>query len=280
MSYKCIKCGSKYIKMKSSGENSQGTWQMFECINCKHQWRIIEKREDLPGGKLILVLNPGRAKDWVQFYQMANSTIAIRLRHYNEDRSVTFYNQHPVFVVGYNDADQKCIKYYPPRSSELSYIASTGISIYEIELGPELGKSALQNESMRLQKYRSSNGKAFFEFPNENELLLKDNAAWLRSVTGGIAEIPKDGGCYIATAVYGSYDCPEVWTLRRFRDNVLVRSWCGRVFIKLYYGVSPALVKLFGKKEWFNKICRPVLDKIVHRLNIEGIKNTPYQDKQ
>ena len=23
------------------------------------------------------------------------------------------------------------------------------------------------------------------------------------------------GGCYVATAVYGSYDCPEVWTLRR-----------------------------------------------------------------
>lgn len=25
-------------------------------------------------------------------------------------------------------------------------------------------------------------------------------------------------GCYVATCVYGSYDCPEVWTLRRFRD--------------------------------------------------------------
>ena len=24
------------------------------------------------------------------------------------------------------------------------------------------------------------------------------------------------GGCYIATAVYGSYDCPQVWTLQRF----------------------------------------------------------------
>ncbi len=31
----------------------------------------------------------------------------------------------------------------------------------------------------------------------------------------------KKNGCYIATCVYGSYDCPEVWTLRRFRDDVL-----------------------------------------------------------
>ncbi|MFR9028073.1 MAG: DUF2726 domain-containing protein [Clostridium sp.] len=31
----------------------------------------------------------------------------------------------------------------------------------------------------------------------------------------------KRRGCYIATAVYGSYDCPQVWVLRRFRDQIL-----------------------------------------------------------
>lgn len=34
--------------------------------------------------------------------------------------------------------------------------------------------------------------------------------------------------CYVATAVYGSYDCPEVWTLRRFRDFALDETWYGR----------------------------------------------------
>ena len=51
-------------------------------------------------------------------------------------------------------------------------------------------------------------------------------------------------GCYVATAVYGSYDCPEVWTLRRFRDKVLAKTWYGRLFIHLYYAVSPTAVKL------------------------------------
>ena len=46
-------------------------------------------------------------------------------------------------------------------------------------------------------------------------------------------------GCYIATAVYGSYDCPEVWTLRRYRDNELAKTWYGRAFIHSCYAISP-----------------------------------------
>ena len=86
-------------------------------------------------------------------------------------------------------------------------------------------------------------------------------------------------GCYIATAVYGSYDCPQVWTLRRYRDEKLAASWYGRVFIHTYYAVSPTLVRLFGETTWFNKIWRPRLDGIVAKLNANGVKDTPYQDK-
>ena len=32
-------------------------------------------------------------------------------------------------------------------------------------------------------------------------------------------------GCYIATCVYGSYDCPQVWTLRRFRTACLAKTF-------------------------------------------------------
>ena len=31
-------------------------------------------------------------------------------------------------------------------------------------------------------------------------------------------------GCYIATSIYGSYDCLEVWTLRRYRDYKLSKK--------------------------------------------------------
>ncbi len=87
------------------------------------------------------------------------------------------------------------------------------------------------------------------------------------------------GGCYVATAVYGSYDCPEVWTLRRFRDFTLAKSVFGRLFIRTYYAISPTLVKWFGETKWFKNLWKPVLDKMVAKLNAGGFEDTPYEDK-
>lgn len=87
------------------------------------------------------------------------------------------------------------------------------------------------------------------------------------------------GGCYVATCVYGSYDCPEVWTLRRFRDYTLAKTWYGRLFIRTYYAISPTIVKYFGKTSWFQTIWKRRLDKLVRKLQEEGIENTPYEDK-
>lgn len=86
-------------------------------------------------------------------------------------------------------------------------------------------------------------------------------------------------GCYVATAVYGSYDCPEVWTLRRFRDNTLAETWYGRAFIHTYYAISPTLVKWFGHTEWFKKMWKEPLDSLVRKLQSEGVENTPYNDR-
>ena len=87
------------------------------------------------------------------------------------------------------------------------------------------------------------------------------------------------GGCYVATAVYGSYDCPEVWTLRRFRDYTLAETWYGRAFIRTYYAISPTLVKWFGHTTWFKTLWRGKLDRMVESLNAKGVENTPYKDK-
>lgn len=86
----------------------------------------------------------------------------------------------------------------------------------------------------------------------------------------------KPGGCYVASAVYGSYDCPEVWVLRRFRDETLMRTSVGRTFVRFYYALSPLAVKAGGSG--LRILLRPTLTRIVDRLRAKGVSDEPYED--
>lgn len=74
------------------------------------------------------------------------------------------------------------------------------------------------------------------------------------------------GGCFIATMVYGSYDAPEVLVLRKFRDDKLARNLFGRIFIRIYYWLSPSIVCIFKNNKPVNKFIKSILDKWVRVL--------------
>ena len=73
-------------------------------------------------------------------------------------------------------------------------------------------------------------------------------------------------GCYIATAVYGGYDMPEVLVLRKFRDKVLKKNFLGRTFIKVYYALSPSMAEKLKYHDKVNKKVKYLLDKFVEYL--------------
>lgn len=79
----------------------------------------------------------------------------------------------------------------------------------------------------------------------------------------------KKEGCYIATAIYGSYNSPEVLILRQFRDQTLQKYILGRLFISTYYFVSPMLSKTVRKNKLLNASISFFLAKIVNRLRNE-----------
>lgn len=113
-------------------------------------------------------------------------------------------------------------------------------------------------------------------YANQSRSMKKVGQAAKRAWKKGMK---KKKGCYVATAVYGSYDCPQVWTLRRYRDFTLATSWYGRAFICIYYAISPTLIEWFGETAWFKKLWKPKLDSLVNRLNASGIPDTPYIDR-
>ncbi len=83
------------------------------------------------------------------------------------------------------------------------------------------------------------------------------------------------GGCFVATAVYGSSIAPEVIIFRRFRDDVLLGSAPGRIGINLYYRVSPPLASFISKSPFLRVITnfvllRPILFALKRRGSGEG----------
>lgn len=78
------------------------------------------------------------------------------------------------------------------------------------------------------------------------------------------------GGCYIATAIYGSYDMPPVLVLRDWRDRQLASTAAGRAFIRAYYAMSPTLVRGIGRKAWVLIPTRTLLDLFVSTLERRG----------
>jgi hypothetical protein len=67
------------------------------------------------------------------------------------------------------------------------------------------------------------------------------------------------GGCFIATAAFGSYLNPHVRALRTFRDSYLVTNGPGRVFVRLYYAVSPSAAAFIRKSETLRSAVRLTL---------------------
>lgn len=83
------------------------------------------------------------------------------------------------------------------------------------------------------------------------------------------AHIPaheQGGGCFIATAVYGNYEAPEVQIFRQLRDNILSTNKFGRSMIWIYYQVSPIWVRLFYHNQAVLSATRIVLDLLAKRI--------------
>jgi hypothetical protein len=72
--------------------------------------------------------------------------------------------------------------------------------------------------------------------------------------------------CFIASAVYETPFAEEIRVLRYWRDTFLQNSVIGRLFIKIYYGISPPLANYISKKEKLRSIIRKLLTLYVKFL--------------
>ena len=74
------------------------------------------------------------------------------------------------------------------------------------------------------------------------------------------------GRCFIATAAF-EYHSPEVEALTQWRDQFLQKHFLGRVFISIYYRLSPPLARFLDKQNSLKSPVRAVLRKFVSFLS-------------
>lgn len=76
----------------------------------------------------------------------------------------------------------------------------------------------------------------------------------------------KKQNCYVATLAYGDINHPQVELLRNYRDDTLSKSFFGKIFITIYYKISPTTVKLLMPFDRINYLIRTALDCLILKI--------------
>jgi hypothetical protein len=76
----------------------------------------------------------------------------------------------------------------------------------------------------------------------------------------------KNKKCFIATAVYGAPDANEIVLLKDFRDKILIKNIIGRIFINIYYFVSPPVANFITNKPKTKRLVKNLLIKPILSL--------------
>lgn len=198
-----------------------------------------------------------------QAYLSLVSSIAKVITDYTNDSNKTVELRNDIFVTN--------VSYLA------SFLYSAGDEFYALHQNvAETAKVAESLWKKGINIHLSILGLVLDEKPHYK--VMRDVEEKIRKLDKKFSLPERHGACYIATAVYGSYDCPPVWTLRRYRDFYLKKTLAGRSFIRIYYAISPSLVSIFGNSILIHNWTKKLLDQFVNYLNRKGISSKYYRD--
>jgi uncharacterized delta-60 repeat protein len=164
-----------------------------------------------------------------------------------------------IVAAGYTDnganADVLVLRYDPSGALDRSFGFNGVFGWNGTASGSDYGQGlAIQSDGKLIVVGYSFNG------VNDDVLIMRLHGD---DPFGDISESLGGGGCFVATAAYGSYLDPHVVILRQFRDNVLLKSGPGKALVRFYYDYSPPLASFIERHEGFRFLARLILAPVV-----------------
>jgi parallel beta-helix repeat protein len=168
--------------------------------------------------------------------------------------SIAVEGSGPFWITSPNNTlTQKCVWDYTGTGPDNGYVKlqSAGDTLY---VGKGYWIKVLGSSAVTLLIPPDNSGEWFTatSYSGENGLKASSNSEEEPPPPpGGTSDssgfkIEAEGGCFIATAAYGSVLHPYVKTLRDFRDTYLLSNDPGKKFVSLYYTYSPPIAELIA----------------------------------
>lgn len=177
------------------------------------------------------------------------------------DTKYLFYmNLDIVFIIPLNTGIVERV--VSPVTLTDSKIESGYFNLHGIKLGESKDRVSMVwgNPEIKAEDfwvYSDKTGTTSNGYKFETEITFKDGILADFQSTLVRQTTPKaKSGCFVATACYGDYNANEVIILREFRDNVLLNSKAGKLFVKFYYFASPPIAIIIEKSTFLKILVR------------------------
>ena len=166
-------------------------------------------------------------------------------------------------------------RYYQQANSILrSHEANFELTDGNTNLGIEYINRSLEN-SPENPKYLHLKALLLWVGKNEKEAarVILEKAASINprdiDIQNDLKEL-KSAPCFIATAAFGTSTAAEVGILRVWRDQRLAHSLWGRLFVNMYYEVSPPVAKFISTRPIARKLIRALLQPLLRTVSQRG----------
>ena len=182
----------------------------------------------------------------------------IEVEVYNVIKTKLHVVLRPVYDVNTNERIVFNLKYRESDVYEVSYNTQK-IKDYCTRIGhrlPEFHLNSFYFDEPKLYKGQKMVIDVNYYGPGSNIMVFYDyiDLKYLESKSN-----ISNSNCFVVTTVMGVINHPIVEDFRKYRDNIILKSYFGKMFVEFYYLVGPYFSKIISNNQFLFNLSRLIV---------------------